>query len=450
MSAPNYYTVLGVTKTASDDDIKKAYRKLAKDNHPDRMANAPEEVKTTAAAKFAEISKAYETLTDPEKRRQYDMGGLDENGNPINGGVGAGGFADIFNRFPFNMGGMPGGGGQPPKPNLSREKSEPTKLTIEISLEDFYNGKTIKHNITVTINCRECNGSGAESKIYIKSCNNCGGSGVRVQMRQFGPGMMQQLQSPCAPCKGRGKYIEPGHECGSCKGKLQIQETKEIEIVIKPGVVPGTRLVFAGAGNQHVEYGYPGDLFVYIGEHKPGSGAFRREGDNLIMTRAINLQEALTNYICVFKHLDGRIIKATTKQVIRHGHIMRIKGEGMPVLTKSGNDTGRHGDIIIHFEVKFPRELDEERKELINKILSGVFPHQPRQIWDIDIDKIPANDIHEYVMEESNENSNYQNNGGNSSGRSGSNPFDGVGDEHDDDDFGGQPRQPQGVQCAQQ
>lgn len=439
-STPNYYTILGVTKDASEEDIKKAYRKLAKDNHPDRMSHAPEEVKAAAAAKFAEISKAYETLTDTEKRRQYDAGELDENGNHIGGGM-PNGFANIFKGFPFNM----GMGGQQQKPNLSREKSDPTKLTIELPLEDFYNGKNVKHNITTTINCRTCNGTGAESKVYIKSCTHCGGSGIRVQMRQFGPGMMQQLQSPCTPCKGQGKYIEPGHECTICKGKQQIQETKEIEIVIKPGTVPGTRMVFAGYGNQHIDYGYPGDLFVYVGEHKPGSGTFRREGDNLVMMRSINLQEALTNYTCVFKHLDGRIIKAITTQVIRHGHIMRIKGEGMPILTKTGNDTGRHGDLIIHFDVKFPKELDPERRELINKILTGVFPHQPKQIWDIDMDKIPPNDIHEYVMEETTENTHQNNNDNNSRTTNSHDDNDG-----DFDDFTSNQSRPQNVQCAQQ
>jgi DnaJ family protein A protein 2 len=426
-----YYQTLGISKNATEDEIKRAYRKLAMIYHPDRYVNASEDEKTSASKKIVEINKAYETLKDPSIRAKYDAGEMDDNGNPTqnNGNP----FGDMFGMF-NNFGARTG-----IKRDLSREKSAPTKMTIELSLADFYTGKTIHHQYTRTINCRTCTGTGVKSVAAAQICGMCGGSGIKTQMRQFAPGYMQQVQFPCDGCNQRGKIITPDNICPTCNYKKVVEETKSIEITVKPGTTPGSHIKFMGAGNIQFGYGYTGDLIVILGE-TTNTGIMHREGANLVMTKTITLLEALTGYTLVFRHLDNRIIKASTSEIISPTHIMKIAGEGMPKLNETGGPSGDHGDLIIHFIVKFPETLDDERKELIAKILKGVFIPPQKQIWDIDVDSVPPENLYTHTLETitTSGKEHYANMSGN------------VNPENHHEQFPDEYMPQQGVQCSQQ
>lgn len=438
----NYYELLGIDKTASDADIKKAFRKAAMKYHPDKLTHLSEDARKSAESKFATINKAYEVLANPESRAKYDSGALDEHGNETPGaGFTGNPFADFFGGgFPFSMGGM---GGNPQKQDLSREKTPPTKITIKVPLAELYTGCTYNHTITRQIKCTECGGCGAKSKAYVKSCQKCTGTGVCVEMRQVGPGFIQQIRNACKACKSTGKYIEPGFECTACKTTRIMQENKTIEIVVKPGMFAGNHITFTGDGNHEPDYGYAGDLIVFLDDSGTSThGNMRREGSNLVMSRTINLVEALTGTKFMFKHLDGRIIKAEYKNIIKPGQIMKIIGEGMPILGHGGSNTGTYGDLIIHIDIKFPDILDDARKEYIIKILSGIIQTPKKQIWDIELENTPPENIDnvEMVIYEDHKHTNEHHNTQSQSSYNNDNTFENTTPQHG----------PQHVQCAQQ
>ncbi|OQR81753.1 hypothetical protein THRCLA_11437, partial [Thraustotheca clavata] len=282
-----YYEILGVSKTASEAEIKKAFRKLALKNHPDKGGD-PE--------LFKDITVAYEVLSDPEKRELYDQYG--EEG--LQGGGGGGAGADIFSQM---FGGR--GGGRPRGPQKGEDLTHPLK----VSLEDLYNGKTVKLAVNRDVLCGRCEGRGGAVGAE-KTCDTCNGRGMRIQHRQIAPGMVQQVQSVCPDCRGQGKTIRESDRCKACKGNKVTKERKVLEVHIEKGMRNGQRITFTGEADQA-----PGTIagdIVFVVQEKEHA-IFQRKGANLIMEKKITLVEALCGFETIVEHLDGRHLHVKTK-----------------------------------------------------------------------------------------------------------------------------------------
>ncbi|CAD5224787.1 unnamed protein product [Bursaphelenchus okinawaensis] len=353
------YDLLRVSPTASQDEIKKSYRKLAKEYHPDKNPNHGD--------KFKEISAAYEILSDPRKREIYDQAGLDG----LEGGGGGGGFGeDIFSMF----GGGGGifsqmfGGGRGGR-RQQRMKGEDTIQPLHVSLEDLYKGKTTKLQLTKKVICDSCEGKGGKDGAC-QSCTKCHGQGRVLVTRQIGPGMIQQMQSKCPACNGEGEIINEKDRCKKCVGKKTVQDQKIIEVNITPGMRENQKIVFYNEGDQ--EPGIEaGDVILVVKTKQHPE--FQRRGDDLWMRKTISLNEALCGYQAVVDQLDGRKILIKTKpgEVLKPECIRAVKGEGMPNKDNSG-----HGSLYVVFTVVFPENhfLPEESY----KQLEALLPKRPQ------------------------------------------------------------------------
>ena len=382
------YELLGVLPTVTEDDLRRAYKKAALKYHPDRNPNNKEEANT----KFQEINKAFQTLSDPEKRKRYDQFGVIDGENNESGA--GGGMPGGFN--PFEMfGNMFGGGGGMPgfgqQQDMRRNaKSPDKKITANVSLTDVYKGKVIPLDFNKLICCDNCNGCGANSQDNIKICSLCNGKGKIVKMMQMGPMIQQSIQN-CGNCVGTGKMIPPGSHCAKCNGKKAISVKRHVDCYIRPGTVQGSHITFKNESDWMPDFGDVGDLVVFI-NCKNEEGIFRREADNLIMKKSITLLESLTKTEFYFKHLDERVIKVSYEEIIKPNQKMQIKSEGMPNL----QDNFQKGDLVIYFDVIFPSTLEKERAKYLVKIL----PQPKKQIWDIQLEKTPEEELTNYTLEE--------------------------------------------------
>jgi len=395
MSKPTLYEILGIEKTATDDDIKRAFKKAALKYHPDRNPNNKEE----ANAKFLEARKAHDILINPQKRQQYDRFGDLDNDNesgPPSGSNPFDMFGNIFGGFPGFPGfggGMHGGGANEQRGAKSPDK----KLTINIKLSDVYNGKQVPIDFKKFICCDDCKGKGTPTLEGIKTCNQCNGQGRVIKVIQMGP-MVQQTVSNCVPCGGKGKSIVPGSECKKCGGKKMVSISRHVDCYVRPGSNPGTSITFKNESDWHPDFDEMGDLIIYVNSGNE-EGTFRREGDNLIMTKHITLLEALTGTEFRFKHLDNRVLSAKYEEIIKPNQTMIIKNEGMPNL----NDQLKHGDLIIKFEITFPTHLEKERSKYLVKIL----PSPKKQIWETQLDLVPETDVTAVNLESFQDNTKY-------------------------------------------
>ncbi|XP_030380534.1 dnaJ homolog subfamily A member 2 [Scaptodrosophila lebanonensis] len=322
----NLYDVLGVGKDATDEEIKKNYRKLAKEFHPDKNPDAGE--------KFKEISFAYEVLSDPEKRRIYDrygLKGLQE---------GADGFSDSSDFFAqwFPFGGAGGG----------RSKREgQIVIKLDLTLEEIYVGsmeKTVdykRHRL-----CNACNGEGGPKEGRV-SCEACGGMGRAAAFTFMG---LSAFDALCPTCEGRGYTIKEDMRCSTCRGSGFIEERKKRQVEIECGVPHMLKMPFPGEGHQ-LRNGEYGDLIVVVVQ--ADHSVFMRRNSQLYMRDLeINITEALCGYVHCFKHLDGRNICMRTQpgEVLHHNHIKILRSEGMPVYNKPAEK----GDLYVKFKVTFP------------------------------------------------------------------------------------------------
>jgi len=338
MSHTKFYELLGVSKDASVEEIRKAYKKLAIRLHPDKNPDNPE-----ALEKFKEVSGAYEVLSDPEKRQIYDKYG--EEGLQGKGGFHdpssifetffGGGFADIFGRR-----------GGP-------RRGDDLKYSLGVTLRDLYNGKTAKLKITKNVICDECLGQGSLKEGGTSQCAPCRGRGVKVMLRPIGPGMVQQIQTACPECQGKGEVIDEKDRCQQCAGKKVIPETIVQEFVVERGMEWGDTIVRRGEGDQQPKM-TPGDLIIVLqqkGDKEEYFNQFKRHGSDLIFRHQLTLNEALTGFKIMVRQLDGRILSiAKTGEVFKPKDVLMVEGEGMP---KEGNPYEK-GRLFIEIEVLFP------------------------------------------------------------------------------------------------
>ncbi|KAI4899882.1 hypothetical protein NFI96_012076, partial [Prochilodus magdalenae] len=326
------YDILGVSPSASENELKKAYRKLAKEYHPDKNPNAGD--------KFKEISFAYEVLSNPEKKELYDRYG--EQGLREGGGGGPG-MDDIFSHI-FGGGLFGFMGGQGRSRNGGRRRGEDMVHPLKVSLEDLYNGKTTKLQLSKNVLCSTCNGQGGKSGA-VQKCTTCRGRGMRIMIRQLAPGMVQQMQSVCTDCNGEGEVISEKDRCKKCEGKKVIKEVKILEVHVDKGMRHGQKITFGGEADQApgVE---PGDIVLVLQEKEHET--FKRDGHDLHMTHKIGLVEALCGFQFSLKHLDGRqiVVKYPAGKVIEPGSVRVVRGEGMPQY----RNPFEKGDLFIKFD----------------------------------------------------------------------------------------------------
>ena len=365
MAKRDYYEVLGVDKNASENDIKKAYRKAAMKYHPDKFANATDAEKKDAEEKFKEINEAYQVLSDNEKKQQYDQFGhaAFEQGGAGFGGGGFGGFGDfdindIFNMFRGNSNfrdfeEYTNFGGSSRRSYV--EPGNDLRYNLEITLEEAAKGveKTIKYKRTGK--CDHCHGTGAEDD-KMKTCPTCNGQGtIKTQQRTI-LGVMQS-QSVCPDCHGTGKV--PEKKCKHCRGTGTAKETVEKKINVPAGIDDGQKLKYAGLGEASQSGGPNGDLYIVI-RIKPHD-IFIRQGDNLYCEVPISYSTAVLGGEVEVPTLNG---KKTVKvpEGTESGKLLKVSGEGIKSLRGYGK-----GDIIVKFTIETPKKLTDKQKELLQK-----------------------------------------------------------------------------------
>lgn len=337
----DFYELLGVTSSANDDEIKRAYRKLARELHPD--AN-PGDVE--AEERFKELSAAYEVLRDPERRRRYDTFGDDGRGN--GGGPGdAFGFGDIFDAF-FS-GGFGGGGGRSGPP-----RGQDAETTLELDLEEAAFGITTTVDLQIAGPCDRCEGSGGEPGTHPEQCRDCGGSG---EVRQVRKSILGQLvtAAPCIRCQGTGQVIP--NPCSQCRGDGRVRTHREIEVEIPAGIDDGQRLRLPGRGPAAPRGGQPGDLYVLVRVRRHES--LERHGVDLVHRATIAMTQAALGASFEFATLDGPET-VTVEPGTQPGHVVRLRGRGVPVL----NGRGR-GDLLVEISVEVPHRLTADQTELL-------------------------------------------------------------------------------------
>jgi molecular chaperone DnaJ len=361
MAKRDFYAVLGVAKNASDDDIRKAYRKLAMKYHPDRNPGSKE-----AEDKFKEAKEAYEMLSDPEKRSAYDRfghAGVDPNAAGAGMG-GAGGFADAFGDiFGEIFGGAAGrrGGG----PQVYRGAD--LKYSLEISLEQAAGGFDTEIRIPSWDPCETCHGSGAKPGTKPRTCHTCGGSGaVRMQQGFF------SVQQTCPTCHGTGKEITD--PCADCDGVGRIRKNKTLQVKIPAGIDDGMRIRSTGNGEPGVNGGPPGDLFVEI-RIKP-HGMFQRDGEDLHCELTIPFTKAALGGVLEVPTLAGRG-EITIPEGTQTGKTFRLRGKGI-----KGIRSSYPGDLYCHVAVETPVRLNDEQKALLRQfeasLSNGGDRHSPK------------------------------------------------------------------------
>mmetsp|Transcript_29600 Transcript_29600/g.36015 ORF Transcript_29600/g.36015 Transcript_29600/m.36015 type:complete len:372 (+) Transcript_29600:111-1226(+) len=340
----DYYKILGISRRATHKEIKKAYRAKSLQYHPDKNKEEG------AAEKFSEISRAYEVLSDEEKKEIYDRHGeegLKQHEQMGGQGDGFGGFDDIFSHFGF-------GGGHGGNRRGGEQRTPSVEMPIRLTLKQLYLGEIIEVEYVrqvLCVNWEEC----------MKTSKECQGPGVKVRMQQLAPGFVQQVQQRDDRCVSRGKMWLKN--CRSCpKGQT---ETEKIELTldIPKGARPGEQITFEGVADEKPGM-LAGDLHFSIVEIS--SSEFTREGDNLYKTIEIPLVDALVGFQKTLTHVDGKKFAINVPGVIECDHVMRVPGKGMP--RRSGRG---FGDLYLTFDVDFPDTLTDSQKKGINKILGG-------------------------------------------------------------------------------
>src|SRR6201991_109066 len=357
---PDYYKVLGVDKKASQEDIKKAYRKLARKYHPDTNKDAG------AEERFKEISQAYDVLGDGEKRDKYARGGsvFGCGASRFGGGAGGGATATDFGSFSDILSGIfnTGGGGTTRTKPVS-EKGKDLETAVTLSFEQALSGDQVPVSVAQHTACPTCRGSGARPGTSPKVCPVCAGRGVEAQ----GQGVFS-ITRPCSRCGGSGTVIE--EPCGTCGGEGRLRELKRYRVNIPKGVREGSRIRLPGKGEAGLRGGPPGDLYVVT--HVTESDVFKPKGDHFEVEVPITVAEAWAGAEVEVPTLNGTK-KLRVAPGTKHGTVARLRGEGAPILSGSGR-----GDLHYRFVIDMPDKLTAEQKAAVEQ-LSKVMNGNPRE-----------------------------------------------------------------------
>jgi molecular chaperone DnaJ len=341
--AKEYYELLGVSENASQDEIKKAYRKKAKKYHPDSNSETADE------EKFKKINKAYDVLSDEDKRKKYDQFGK----QGVEGHAGRGqrraasNFQDIFEQI-F------GGGGFGSRERKSR--GENLKMHTTISLEEAYNGVEKTFEVERKVKCSECSGTGAENE-NTSTCSRCNGRG-RVEQIQRTPLGRARSVTECPECDGRGEI--PEEKCSDCSGKGLVEEKSKITVDIPPGVKDGQRLRLSGEGNRSIS-GESGDLFLYV--NLEAHEIFERKDNDLYTTLKIGVGDASLGTEVELEHPDSKL-QLEIPEGTQPGQVLRLEGKGMPAQRRRR----RKGDLYVKIDVHIPEEVTEEQREVLEEM----------------------------------------------------------------------------------
>ena len=360
----DYYEVLGVSKTATDDELKKAYRTLAKQYHPDLHPGDKE-----AEAKFKEINEAYEILSDADKRAKYDQYGFaafDPNSGFGGFDGGFGGFDDlgdilgsIFGGGFGGFGGGFGGGGQ--RRNNGPRKGENVRVNLTLDFEEAVFGCKKEIPVNMVETCPDCKGTGCAEGTHPETCPDCGGRGTVVRTQRTAMGMMQST-SQCPRCNGRGQVIHT--PCPTCKGNGRIRKKKTVSVNIPAGIDNGQTVSLRGLGNEGVNGGAPGDLLVTVTVR--AHALFERDGSSILLDLPISYAQAVLGAEVTVPTLTGKV-KLTIPEGTDTGTTFRLKGKGVPFLRGNGS-----GDQFVTVNIETPKKLNDTQKEALRKFAEAM------------------------------------------------------------------------------
>ena len=373
MSKRDYYEVLGVEKSASEAEIKKAYRKLALQYHPDKYATKSEAEQKEAEEKFKEAAEAYSVLSDKHKRARYDQFG---HAGMSGAAGGAGGFGqgmsmdDIFSMFGdifgggggfggfSGFGGFGGGGG---RAQQRKFRGSDLRVKVKMSLKDISTGVEKKFKLKKYVTCEHCHGTGAEGDSGTETCPNCHGTGsvTRTQQSIFG---MMQTQSVCPNCNGEGKIIK--NKCKHCSGEGIVYGEEVVEVKIPAGVAEGMQLSVNGKGNAGKRNGIPGDLLVVV-EEESHPDLIRDEND-LIYNLLLSVPTAALGGTVEIPTIDGKV-KVKIDPGTQPGKVLRLRGKGLPSVNSYGYSNGT-GDLLVNISVYIPEHLSKDEKQALEKM----------------------------------------------------------------------------------
>jgi len=352
MAKRDYYEVLGLKRDATEADLKSAFRRLAKECHPDRNAGDKQ-----AEVRFKEVNEAYEALKDPQKRAAYDQFGH----AAFDGGRGPGGpggfgpdfassmsemFDDLFGEF---MGGRRGG----PRSRSGRERGADLRYNMEITLADAYSGKNAEIVVPTSVTCETCSGSGAKAGTKPTTCPTCAGQGkVRASQGFF------TIERTCPNCHGRGEIIQD--PCPSCSGSGRVTRERKLAVNIPAGVEDGTRIRLAGEGEAGLRGGPAGDLYIFL-SIRPHE-FFQRDGADIFCKVPISMTTAALGGQIDVPTVEGQITRVKVPEGTETGKQFRLRGKGMPVLRSKVT-----GDMYIQVEVETPKNLTRKQRELLEE-----------------------------------------------------------------------------------
>tara|TARA_Y100000590_G_scaffold452259_1_gene595057 strand:- start:39244 stop:40365 length:1122 start_codon:yes stop_codon:yes gene_type:complete len=348
MAKQDYYDILGVEKNCDEKTLKSAFRKLAKQYHPDHNSGNPE-----AEAKFKEISEAYERLKDPEARAAYDRYGHSAFDNS-SGRQGHGGFdgnfssafSDIFNDFfgDFNS---------QTRQRSSNDRGSDLRYNMEVSLEEAFNGKSDTISVPINSICETCKGSGGKDGEAPITCPNCKGSGKTRASQGF-----FTIERTCTSCQGQGKIVV--NACRSCSGEGRVKKPKKLAVTIPPGVEEGNRIRLSGQGEAGLRGGNPGDLYIFVSIK--AHNFFQRDGCDLYCNIPVSMATAALGGKIDIPTVDGGKTRVEIPEGSPNNKQFRLRGKGMPVLRQK-----RIGDLFLQISVETPRNLSKKQKELLEE-----------------------------------------------------------------------------------
>jgi molecular chaperone DnaJ len=349
-----YYEVLGVERTASIETIKGAYRKAAKEHHPDTNHGD-----STAEIRFKEVSEAYEVLKDDQKRAAYDRYGhaaFENNGGGRGGGNPfdfASSFTDIFDDL---FGEFTGG-----RKARRQNRGQDLRFNLEISLEEAFKGRQAQIKVPTAVACEGCGGSGAEPGTKAEQCPTCSGIGkVRAQQGFF------TIERTCPACRGNGRIIK--NPCKSCRGSGHVQKERTLSVDIPPGVEEGTRIRLTGEGQAGLNGGPAGDLYIFVSV--TAHPIFQRDGHDLYCRAPVSFVSASLGGAIEVPTPDGGRVKVTIPEGAQNGRQFRLRGKGMPVL-RGGNMSG---DLYVELQVETPVKLTKKQKDLLRQFEQEAAP----------------------------------------------------------------------------